>query len=97
MRELKESASLYQYLESKKFLILACNKYKTIFGSYARNDQTDKSDLILLIEFNDQIGIRFIDLTDEVEKIVGFNVDLVSKNGIIESYFKAINSDLIYV
>lgn len=68
-----------------------------IFGSYARKEQTDSSDLDILVEFSDQIGVRFIDLAEELENIIGFKVDLVSKKGIKEKYLKAIDSDLIYV
>ncbi len=68
-----------------------------IFGSYSRNENRNDSDLDILVEFNDKIGIRFIDLADEIENIVGVKVDLVSKDGIKEKYFKAIDPDLIYV
>ena len=72
-------------------------KSLAIFGSYAKNEQTEESDLDLMVEFNGKIGIRFIDLADEIEELIGFKVDLVSKNGIKEKYFQAIQSDLIYV
>jgi predicted nucleotidyltransferase len=72
-------------------------KSLAIFGSYARREQNDTSDLDILVEFTDRIGIRFIDLADELESIIGFKVDLVSKNGIKEKYLNAIDSDLIYV
>ena len=72
-------------------------KSMAIFGSYARKKNTNDSDLDILVEFKDKIGIRFIDLADEIENIVGFKVDLVSKKGIKEKYFKSIISDLIYV
>ncbi|QCK15724.1 nucleotidyltransferase family protein [Mangrovivirga cuniculi] len=72
-------------------------KSMAIFGSYSRKSQNADSDLDILVEFNDKIGIRFIDLADEIEKLVGFKVDLVSKNGIKDKYFESINSDLIYV
>jgi len=68
-----------------------------IFGSYSRKEQKDTSDLDILVEFSDKIGIRFVDLADDLEKIVGFKVDLVSKKGIKEKYLKSIDSDLIYV
>ena len=68
-----------------------------IFGSYSREENTEDSDLDILVEFNDKIGIRFIDLADEIEEIVGLKVDLVSRNGIKDRYFKAIDPDLIYV
>jgi len=68
-----------------------------IFGSYARREHNELSDLDILVEFSDRIGIRFIDLAEDLERIVGFKVDLVSKKGIKEKYFKSIDSDLIYV
>ena len=72
-------------------------KSMAIFGSFSRKEQNDASDLDILVEFKDKIGIRFIDLAEEIENIVGFKVDLVSKNGVKESYLQAIASDLIYV
>ena len=68
-----------------------------IFGSYARKQQNSESDLDLMVEFNGKIGIRFIDLADELEKLVGFKVDLISRKGIKDNYFQSISSDLIYV
>ena len=72
-------------------------KSMAIFGSYSRKDQNNVSDLDILVEFNDKIGIRFIDLAEEIENLVGFKVDLVSRNGIKEKYYQTIKSDLIYV
>ncbi len=45
-----------------------------IFGSYARKEQRLDSDLDLMVEFNDKIGIRFIDLAEEIESIIGFRI-----------------------
>ena len=77
------------------------NKYPiaslAIFGSYSRNEQTNNSDIDLLVEFNGKIGSNFITLADEIEQELGNHVDLVSKNGIKEKYFNRIKSDLIYV
>jgi predicted nucleotidyltransferase len=72
-------------------------KSMAIFGSYSRKEQKETSDLDILVEFSDRIGIRFVDLADDLEIIVGFKVDLVSKNGIKDKYLKSIDSDLIYV
>jgi len=68
-----------------------------IFGSFSRKENTNNSDLDIIVEFHDRIGIRFIDLAEEIENLVGVKVDLVSKNGIKEKYLKSISSDLIYV
>ncbi len=72
-------------------------KSMAIFGSYSRQENKELSDLDLIVEFNDKIGIRFIDLAEEIERILGVKVDLVSKNGLKEKYRKAIDNDLIYV
>ncbi len=72
-------------------------KSMAIFGSYSRKEQNDSSDLDVLVEFSGRIGIKFIDLAEELENIIGFKVDLVSKKGIKEKYLKSIDSDLIYV
>lgn len=68
-----------------------------LFGSYARNEQTDTSDVDIMVEFDGKIGIKFIDLANEIEKALGLKVDLVSKKGIKEQYLNTILSDLIYV
>ncbi len=72
-------------------------KSMAIFGSYARKEQTDKSDLDLMVEFDGKIGIRFIDLAEEIEGLIGFKVDLVSRKGIRDKYYQVIQSDFIYV
>ena len=81
----------------KKLLQKYPIKSLAIFGSYSRNDQDETSDVDILVEFSEIIGIRFIDLADELEKIIGLRVDLVSKKGIKEKYLKSIESELIYV
>ncbi len=68
-----------------------------LFGSYARNEQTASSDADIMVEFDGKIGIKFIDLANELEKALGLKVDLVSKKGIKEQYLNTILSDLIYV
>lgn len=68
-----------------------------IFGSYARNEQEECSDVDILVDFNQPVGIEFIDLAEELESILGTKVDLVSKKGIKKDYFKFIEKDLKYV
>jgi len=72
-------------------------KSMAIFGSYSRNEQNRNSDLDIVVEFNDKIGIRFVDLANELESLIGSKVDLVSKNGIKDGYYQSISPDLIYV
>ncbi|MCX7941083.1 MAG: nucleotidyltransferase family protein [Elusimicrobiota bacterium] len=48
-----------------------------IFGSYVRNEQDETSDIDILIEIERPIGLKFFELWDELEKLVGCEVDLV--------------------
>ena len=69
-----------------------------LFGSYSRNTAiAGKSDIDVMVEFSEPIGIRFIDLADELEDIFKQKVDLVSRKAIKPKYFKVIEPDLIYV
>ncbi len=72
-------------------------KSLAIFGSYSRMEENQNSDLDILVEFSGKIGIRFIDLAEELENILGVKVDLVSKKGIKNEYLQSIDSELIYV
>lgn len=68
-----------------------------LFGSFARNEQNEDSDIDVLVEFNGRVGSEFFALADELEKQLENKVDLVSKKGIKPKYFSSIQSDLIYV
>ncbi len=85
-------------MEQKKSLF---QKYPikalAIFGSYAREEQSPKSDLDVLVEFHSKVGSEFIELGDELEELLGIKVDLVSKKGIKPRYLEQIKDELIYV
>jgi predicted nucleotidyltransferase len=68
-----------------------------LFGSVVRDDFTPSSDIDIIVSFSRPIGIEFIDLADELEKMLHRKVDLVSRGGVKEKYFKAIETDIIYV
>ncbi|MFN3921901.1 MAG: nucleotidyltransferase family protein [Caldimicrobium sp.] len=57
------------------------NKYGVIilgiFGSYARGEEKETSDIDILIELERPIGLKFFELWDELEKMLGCKVDLV--------------------
>ena len=72
-------------------------KLLAIFGSYALNQQNEKSDIDILVEFERPVGMEFIDLAIELEAILKTKVDLVSKNGIKSKYFSSISQELNYV
>jgi len=72
-------------------------KELAIFGSVSRGEQTEASDLDVLVDFHRTIGIEFIDLAEELEELLNVKIDLVSRNGIRDKYFQVIKNDLEYV
>ena len=54
-----------------------------IFGSYAREEQTEKSDIDLLVEFEAPVGFfKFIELEDYLSEKLGIKVDLVTPDAL---------------
>ncbi len=72
-------------------------KSLAVFGSTSRGDATPESDVDILVDFNRDIGIEFIDLAIELEEMLGCKVDLVSRRGVKPAYLEAIEADLQYV
>ncbi len=72
-------------------------KHLALFGSVSRQEDDNDSDVDIMVEFDRPVGMEFIHLCYELEKILDRKVDLVSRNGIKEKYFNEIKDDLIYV
>jgi len=68
-----------------------------IFGSYTRNDFTENSDVDLMVDFDRKIGMEFISLADELEKILNKKVDLVTEGSVNRHIFPYVQKDLLYV
>ncbi len=68
-----------------------------LLGSVLRDDFEKDSDIDKVVNFNLSIGIEFVDLADFIEKKLKRKVDLVSKNGIKEKYFKTFSNEIYYV
>ena len=60
-----------------------------LFGSYARNDADNQSDIDILVDLDyyQRIGLLFIQMKIDLEKLLNSKVDLVSSNG-ISQYIK---------
>lgn len=69
-----------------------------IFGSVARDENTQVSDIDILVEFSEPIGFfKFIELEDYLSKILNKKVDLVTKKALKPAIKKEILQDTIYV
>jgi predicted nucleotidyltransferase len=69
-----------------------------LFGSYARNEQKEGSDIDVVVEFEKPIsGLRFVSLAEAIESAIGMRADVVPADGIKPRYFDFIGKDLVYV
>jgi len=55
-----------------------------LFGSYSRGDETEESDVDLLVEldYTQPIGLEFIQMQIDLQQLLSKKVDLVSARGL---------------
>ncbi|HEY1009144.1 MAG TPA: nucleotidyltransferase family protein [Daejeonella sp.] len=68
-----------------------------LFGSYSTGNNRQDSDIDILVDFNDKIGIEFFTLAHELESIFKTKIDLVPRKGIKPHYLPYIEKSLIHV
>lgn len=93
---IKKIRGQYSYLSSEFGV-----KRIGLFGSVSVGTATEKSDIDLLVEFNRPIGLRFVNLVDYLQGILGRKVDVVTRDGLENIRVKKVAEDirktLIYV
>lgn len=68
-----------------------------LFGSYARDEQTEKSDIDIMIDLNDKSFRNYLAAIDILElQFPGIEVQVVSKAAIKPQYFEYVKPDLLY-
>ena len=69
-----------------------------LFGSYARGEQKDKSDVDILVEFSKPIGFfKFMELEEYLSKRLGVKVDLVTPDALKPMIKPQIMREVVYV
>jgi uncharacterized protein len=71
-----------------------------LFGSYVRDEEDSQSDIDILVDldYSQKIGLGFVQMQLDLEKLLNTKVDLVSSNG-LSKYIKPIvdrEKQLIY-
>src|SRR5690606_28961974 len=96
------------YMKLSKKQIEAINNYFRVrpvlkaylFGSYVRGEADDRSDIDILVDldYSQKIGLQFVQMKIDLEKLLNTNVDLVSSNGLSKYIRPFVDSEkqLIY-
>ena len=67
----------------------------SIFGSYARDEQTPESDIDIIAEFSDGISLlEIIGIEQELNEALGQNVDLLTENAISPYLIDSIKKEM---
>lgn len=96
MIDLKEAKRILT--ENKSHLLVAYPiKEIAIFGSFARGEAGEDSDIDIMVEFSEPVGFEIVDLVEELEEMLHHKVDLVSKKAIRPNLMPFVKKDLVYV
>jgi len=67
-----------------------------VFGSYARGEATENSDIDIAVEINGPMGLNFIAMADEIENLFGIKTDVVPKRSIKPEHLQYVEKDIVY-
>jgi len=72
-----------------------------LFGSYAKGQPDEASDIDIVVEFERPIGFRFMEFAEYLEHLLGLKVDVLTPAGIqgirIARVAKDIEESILYV
>ena len=78
-------------LAEKEKIIEICKRndisYCAVFGSYARGEATEESDIDLLVKFSKPIGWAFFGIVEDLENALQRKVDLATE-GCLSKYIR---------
>jgi predicted nucleotidyltransferase len=93
LTEIKDKLTILKPILQKKYPL----ESMAIFGSYARNEQTDASDVDVMVELNGEMGFNFIKMANEIEDYLGIKTDVLTKRSMKPKFYSRIENNLIYV
>ena len=65
-----------------------------LFGSYSKGIQREDSDIDIIVEFERPIGLKFVELSDYIENLLGKKVDILTPAGINSIRVKEVAEDI---
>jgi len=95
LKEIKDTLAAHEEEIRKKYGVAILG----IFGSYARGEQNELSDIDILVELEKPIGLKFFELWEELENLLGIKVDLLTIKAVKQKplLWKSIEEDVVYV
>lgn len=97
---MKTQAEVLQVLTQQKPLLLETYRLTRlgIFGSYARGEQTDESDIDVLVDYEKAPTLwRLIELRDYLSELFAIKVDVVTRNGLKARIRERVLAEVIYL
>jgi predicted nucleotidyltransferase len=95
---------IYSIQQLKELVEPIAQKYKLkalwVFGSYARGESTEDSDVDFLMDYTDSVIVNFYDfvrIADELELILSRDVDLISTSALFSFRMKTLDPQFIKV
>ena len=70
-----------------------------LFGSYSRGEETDTSDIDILIVLDDSqhVGLKFFGMYEDLKDLLGRNVDLVTDRSLASFARESVDRDKILI
>ena len=68
-----------------------------VFGSYSRGEQHAGSDVDILVEVAPSIGLRSVDLAEQIKALLGVRTEVISWRAILPRRWALIEKDLLDV
>ena len=97
---MKTLEEIEQWLVRNKSILEERYKVKELglFGSYIRQEQTETSDVDVLVEFSETPSLlKFVNLENYLSDNLGIRVDLVHKGGLKPRIGKRILAEVVYL
>ena len=67
-----------------------------VFGSYARGEATDISDVDIAVEITGPMGLNFVAMADEIEALIGIKTDVVPLRSVKPKFLASVESEIAY-
>ncbi len=94
LRTIKTALAMHKPEIQRKFKV----KKIGIIGSYTKGKQREKSDIDVLVEFSEPVGLfEFMDLEEYLQTLFGVKVDLVSRKALKPHIGERILREVIYI